>query len=242
MPSANDADPRLTGEHVRTISGGSGTVTLVGVVHDHPASVYRVRRVVEALDPDRLALELPPLAVARSERHARGESLPAVFGGEMGTAIEAARPGTAVGIDGPDLGFGRRLLAELRERRPAWGVVRDVIGDTISVTRRAIACRVAAVLPPRLARRLVTGSPVPHDADATDDPETQARDERRQIRRARAFSNAFGGGRAGRATRFADGLREDHMAARLAALRREGDVVAVVGVAHLETLAESLRE
>jgi hypothetical protein len=57
-----DADPRLDAERVRCLPGapGAGAVVLVGVVHDHPASVFRVTRLVERFAPDVLALELPP--------------------------------------------------------------------------------------------------------------------------------------------------------------------------------------
>ena len=50
-----DSDPRVTGEYVRQLSGAHGTLTLVGVVHDHPASIYRVQHVIERVDPEILA-------------------------------------------------------------------------------------------------------------------------------------------------------------------------------------------
>lgn len=46
-----ESDPRVTGDYIRQVSGDAGTVTLVRVVHDHPASTYRVREVIDELDP-----------------------------------------------------------------------------------------------------------------------------------------------------------------------------------------------
>ena len=78
-----DSDPRVTGEFVRRVSNDAGTVTLVGVVHDHPASSYRVRQVVEDVDPEVLALELPPISIPLYEQYASSDRNPPVFGGEM---------------------------------------------------------------------------------------------------------------------------------------------------------------
>ena len=54
-------DPRVTDRWCRR--GPATNVTLLGVVHDHPASVARARIVAEAMGPDVLALELPAAAV-----------------------------------------------------------------------------------------------------------------------------------------------------------------------------------
>jgi pheromone shutdown protein TraB len=43
-----------------------------------------------------------------------------------------------------------------------------------------------------------------------------------------------------RATSFGDDVRETHMADRLAEFRDDGDVVAVVGRHHLDSVAEQL--
>lgn len=47
--NAHPRDPRLTGDALRCLPGdeGVGTVLLVGVLHDHPASTVRVARVLE---------------------------------------------------------------------------------------------------------------------------------------------------------------------------------------------------
>ncbi|MFC7081645.1 hypothetical protein [Halorussus caseinilyticus] len=51
----------MNDEYVRRLPDAG--VTLVGVVHDHPASVHRARAVVRERDPEVVALEAPPLAV-----------------------------------------------------------------------------------------------------------------------------------------------------------------------------------
>jgi len=123
-------DPRLTGEHVRSVASTAGTVTLVGVVHDHPASVYRVRRVLEAREPDVLALELPPISLSLFEAYARDVRTPPVFGGEMSAAIQAADTDEVVGIDGPTMAFTLALARTLVRERASQSTVRSVIRES----------------------------------------------------------------------------------------------------------------
>jgi pheromone shutdown protein TraB len=233
---ATDPDPRLSGEHVRTLAGAGGTVTLVGVVHDHPASVYRVRRVVTACDPDALALELPPLSVPLFETYADDDRSPPAFGGEMSAAVQAADTDRVVGIDGPTPGFLVRLARTLVRARASLGTVRRVLDGLRSVTHTAMVCRGASVLAGLTDVRLEVASPTTYDCERTDDPGAQAADERAQISRARAVLDAF---EPSRAARFRDDTREAHMADRLAGL--DGDVVAVLGHDHLDPVAERLR-
>lgn len=40
----------MTGEYVRQVSGGYGILALVGGVHEHPTSIYRVRHVIKGID------------------------------------------------------------------------------------------------------------------------------------------------------------------------------------------------
>jgi hypothetical protein len=232
--AADGADPRTTGEHVRELSG---PVTLVGVVHDHPASTHRVRRVVADVDPDVLALELPPVEIPLFERYAGGDRVPPTFGGEMSAAIQADDVG-AVGIDRPAAGFGRRLVRAVLRERPSAATVRTVLRNVVSVTTHAVVDRLAAVAAGRLDIRLEVASPVAHDTDRRDSPAAQARDERKRGRWSRTFTNSF----ATPASRFEDDVREAHMADRLAALAAEGAVVAVVGIEHFDPLAERLDE
>ncbi|MFW5963680.1 MAG: hypothetical protein ACOCQM_02350 [Natronomonas sp.] len=235
-----DSDPRVTGEYVRQVSGDTGTLTLVGVVHDHPASTYRVRQVVEELDPDVLALELPPISIPLFEQYAATDRCPPVFGGEMSAAIQAAAPNIAVGIDRPTGGFFRRLGRNLLQERPSLKTTRNVVSNAIKTTKHAVVCRVAAAIGARTSVRLEVDSPVSHDIDWTDTPEAQAGDERDQIRRSRSFMNAFRTASRSRASRLEDAAREEDMATRLLELREEGNTVAVVGIDHLDSLAERL--
>ena len=235
-----DGDPRTTGERIREIPGESGKLTLVGCVHDHPASTYRVRRTVEAVDPDVLALEIPQIAVPLFEQYAQTDRTPPVFGGEMSAAVQAANTARTVGIDRPTSGFFRRLVRSLLRERPSLTTTRKVLSDTASATKHAVVCRLASALSARTSVRLEVDSPVVHNIDRRDSPKKQADDEHRQIRQSRAFMNAFRGADATRASRFGDDVREEHMAERLSKLRGTEDTVAVVGVYHLDPLAEKL--
>lgn len=235
-----DSDPRVTGDYVRRIPGAEGAVTLVGVVHDHPASAYRARAVVEALDPAVLALELAPISVPLFEQYATDDRCPPVFGGEMSAAIRAADGATTVGIDRPTPGFFRRLGRNLFRERPSLAAIREVVSSAAETTLHAVVCRLAAAVGARTPIRVEVDSPVPHDVSPTDTADEQARDERGQVRRARSFRRAFRTASRSRASRLEDTAREEGMAARLRRLRGTGDVVAVVGIDHLEPLAERL--
>lgn len=231
-------DPRTDGSHVRRLSrgDGAGDVLLVGVVHDHPASAHRVRSAVDAADPDVLALELPPLAIPLFEQYAGDESVSA-SGDEMSVGIQAADSAAVVGIDGPSLGFLRRLAETLSRGEASPSTVGAVLRSLLSVGTHAVACRVAALLGAPAAARLAVEGPVEHDVTAADDPERQAADEQGQIRRARAVLGAFG---KADSVAVRDEAREAHMVARIASLRERGDVLAVVGVDHLDPLATRL--
>lgn len=231
-------DPRTDGTHVRRLPRGDGTggVLLAGVVHDHPASAHRVRSLVEATDPDVLALELPPLAVPLFQQYAGEGSVPA-SGEEMSVGISAASTDDVVGIDGPSIGFLARLARNLLGSDASPSTVRTVLASVLSVSKHAVACRVAALLDAPTAARLAVDAPVEHDVDEHDAPERQAADEQTQIRRARAVLSAFG---KADPVQLRDETREAHMADRLASLRERGDVVAVVGVDHLDALVAHL--
>ncbi|OTF10364.1 hypothetical protein [Halorubrum sp. SD612] len=236
MDSKHD-DPRLTGDHLRSIDTTTGTVTLVGVVHDHPASVFRVRRVVAERDPDVLALELPPLSLPLFERYAEDTRTPPAFGGEASAAIQAATTDRVVGIDGPTLSFLGRLAARLYREGGSIGTVRGVLDGFATVTKNALRCRFAASIASLTSVRLEVDSPVSYATGRADAPERQAESERRQIDRARAVMDTF---EPSRAASFGDDVRETHMIDRLDDLRGEGDLVAVVGRHHLDRVAEGL--
>lgn len=233
-----DADPRLDTEYVQTIPG-ERDVTLVGAVHDHPASVYRVRTVVAERDPDVLGLELPPLAVPLYEAHAveNGRLEPGAFGGEMRAAVEAAATDDVVGIDGPTVGFCRRLARRLVEERVAPRVAWRALRELGSVAKTTALCRVAAAFTARTSLRVGVGDGPSHGTTAADPPAEQARDERGQVRTATAVLDAI---EPPASSRCRSRAREAHMADRLATLRERGDVVAVVGVGHFASVRERL--
>ena len=235
----NHDDPRITGAHVRSIDTPSGTVTLVGVVHDHPASVFRVRTVVSERDPDVLALELPPLSLPLFERYAEDARTPPVFGGEVSAAIQAADADRVEGIDGPTPRFLRRLLATLYREGDSLETALSVLRRAASVTKSALRCRFAGSLAAMTAVRLEVDSPATYSIDRTDSPERQADNEDDQIARARAVMDAF---EPSRAACFSDEVRESHMADRLGRLRHDGDTVAVVGRHHLDRVADLFRD
>ncbi|GAA0531181.1 hypothetical protein ABNG02_01835 [Halorubrum ejinorense] len=230
-------DPRLTGDHRRSIETPTGAVTLIGTVHDHPASAFRARTVVANESPDVLALELPPLSLPLFERYAEATRTPPPFGGEASAAIQAAATDRVVGIDGPTLPFLRRLAATLYREDRSLETLPGVVDGLASVTRNAVRCRFAGALAAATSVRVEADSPVAYDVDRTDDPRRQAASERDQIDRARAVMDAF---EPSRAASFSDDVREAHMADRLDALRDDGDVVAVVGRHHLDRVAERL--
>jgi len=244
--TAERDDPRLTGEYVRRLAGeavdgdgpdSAGDVILVGVVHNHPASKYRIRTVIEEQEPAVLALEAPPLTVPLYEQDAADWRTPPQHGGEMSAAVQAAATDRVVGIDGPEPRFVVRLVRNLLAdgaSRSTWG---PVLRSLASVTERAVGCRLAAAVARASGVRLPVDDPAGHDCDWGDAAAAQANDERAQVRQARTIAETF---EQPATARVRDRTRNEHMAGRLAALRRTGDVVAVVGIAHLEPIADLL--
>lgn len=237
-----DSDPRVTGEYVRQLSDDLGTLTLVGIVHDHPASIYRVRHVIKGVDPEVLALELPPISLPLFEQYAATDQTPPALGGEMSAAIQAADSDTIAGIDRPTIGFFQRLGRILLRERPPLETVRNVVSNTVETTKHALLCRAAAAVGARASVRIEVDSSIPHDIAWTDAPADQACHEREQVHRCRSFMDVFWTASRSRASRLEDTAREAAMAARLAELRGDGggDIVAVVGIDHLDPLAEGL--
>lgn len=232
-------DPRTTGEYTREITGrGSGSrIVLLGVVHDHPASIYRVRQNIDAIDPDLLALEVSPIAVPLFEQYAAVERTPPALGGEMSAAIQAADSPEIVGIDGPSTRFFGRLVRTLLRETDSPEAVRTISKRTASVTKYALLCRLGAVLAASTGLRVAVGDASTHDCGWTDEPQEQAADERRQIRQAETLLKTLA---RPDASDYRAKTREAHMADRLSMLRDDGDVAAVVGVGHLDAVADRL--
>ena len=239
--SDEQTDPRLDEKYLRTIHHPDGDVTLVGVVHDHPASVYRAREVVREREPEVVALEAPPLAMPLYRTYAKDSRTPPAFGGEMSAAAQAGRKCDAevVGIDGPTTDFFARLARNCWREGSSVGTLQRVASGVASVTRHAVACRAAAAIASRTSLRVEVDDPVEHDCEWADPPAIQADDERAQARRSQSLLRAFD---PPRPVRLRDETREEHMAENLDSLRGRGETVAIVGLDHLEQLAEQLDE
>ncbi|WP_254525324.1 hypothetical protein [Natrinema caseinilyticum] len=236
-------DPRITAQFCRRLPGTASSLVLLGVVHDHPASVARVERVLERVDPETLALELPPAALPLYRVYARdrvrGDTAPPRFGGEMSAAIRAAPDADAVGIDAPNWSFLRELLTRLIGDRASPATARRVVSSLGGATREALACRIAATLTHATPMTVAPGEPIEYDCDVDDSPERQAAHERSHVAAVQALLGSVDTD--GSALAYRDETREHCMIDRLEALRSEGDdVVAVVGVDHLERLANGL--
>ncbi|NHN48511.1 hypothetical protein G9464_13040 [Halostella sp. JP-L12] len=223
-------DPRINDDYVRTLPTENGDVTLVGVVHDHPASVHRVRTLVETRAPDAVALELSPLALPLFEAYAEDEKTPPELGGEMSAAIQAADC-DVVGIDAPSLSFLRRLFGRIREERPERDTVARVLRGVASVTKHALTCRIGASIARWTGRTVELDRPVDHECTLRDAPTAQAEDERKQASQSLSLLRAF---ETPEPMHLRDATREECMAARLRELSADGNVVAVVGIDHLD--------
>ncbi|WP_122088577.1 hypothetical protein [Halalkalicoccus subterraneus] len=207
-------------EYVRSLPG----VTLVGVVHDHPASIARVRRVVRESDHETLALELPPLAVELYHAYAADSER----GGEMSAAIRAT-DATVVGIDGPSTAFVRAFRRYLDRERVDEETRTRLRSSLRTASRRAVRCRLAATAVGRWLGADGTRS-FTYDCDPGGDTDDLAADERSHVSMARA-ATAFSPPHVA----HRDAIREECMAEALAEL--PAPVVAVVGIDHLDGIA-----
>ena len=240
--AASFDDPRITPQFCRRVTGPSGDYLLLGVVHDHPASIARVERVLESVAPDTLALELPTAALPLYRAYARdgSDEAPPRFGGEMSAAIRAAPDADIVGIDAPNWSFLRRLVTRLVADRVSTSTAKRVISSLGGATREALTCRVAATLTHATSMTITCDDPIEYDCDHDDSPDRQADHERSHVAGVQALLSSVQTDDS--ALAYRDETREQCMVDRLEDLRAttEGDVVAVVGVDHLDRLADEL--
>lgn len=205
-------------------------LTLVGVVHDHPASIERVRSVVRESDLETLALELPPLAVPLYRSYAASDS-PSI-GGEMSAAIQASEA-AVVGIDGPSRAFARVFYHYARRERLDRETVKRLWTSVRAASTRAVRCRIAATAVTR-GLEVEDERSFNYDCDPRDSIEERATDERSHVSAARTV-----GALSPPHVVHRDAIREDCMATVLR--ERRGPIVAVVGIDHLDGLVSRLQ-
>ena len=240
-------DPRVTGDDFRHVPaiGDAGDVVLVGVVHDHPASVFRVVEAVSALDPDTVGLEVASIAVPlfRSYAETHGSdpdtiTSVSVDGGEMSAAIGAAGDACIVGIDLPNPSALEPVLSTLHdESLPAREALRA--GHAFGAQMlHAIQCRISHAAS-RIGLDIDPGLDREPRPDArTASPAKQASDEAVAISAGETLLRALSRPPAMEAF---DRAREAAMAQQLRLHCQHGvDVVAVLGYAHLDPIAERL--
>lgn len=236
LAAACESDPRVNEKYVHHIDVTDPEIVLVGVVHDHPASIHRVEAIIDVLEPGTVAVELPDLLV--SSFAAAVETGDGV-GGEMATAIRAADTTPVVGIDVPSRGTASSLATVLSAHRPGF--------TTTLRTLRSIGKMFGHAALGRLAHLGVPGLPAIRDLEhkqVYDIPDAapagvQAEHEATHLGRGTTLLRAF---EPPPATRLMDAVREQHMADRLGTINGEDPVVAVVGYSHLDGIAAVLQK
>lgn len=232
-------DPRVTSEHVRYLptSDGAGYVVIVGVVHDHPASIFRTGHLVETLQPDVVAVELPRAAIPLFESFKSDEEGSASIGGEMSLALKRAT-GAKVGIDAPSLRYTRHLISYLAREGVSPILYWRVFKDLAISTYQALVTVVAAVVGNATGIWLQAHTPVEHAVTHQDSAQAQADAESEHIATREAFMQAI---EVPETIHIIDTIRERVMAERIAELRGRGDVVAVVGIEHLDPVMDRIQ-
>lgn len=232
-------DPRLDHDLWRVLPATDerAAAILVGVVHDHPASMHRVKTVVSEFAPGTVALELPPTTLPYFVRtaSAAGEDTEVTGpdGGEMGVAIAAAGDADVVAIDSLDTGFFVRFARRARAVGASLGTVKRALGSASRIARHAVNVRFG-----RHDGSAVHGD-AGHAVTATDAPAVQSDDERTQVSRSRSLLGAI---ERPPSDVLLDETRERNMAAKIDDLRADGSVVAVVGMDHLDDVADALAD
>lgn len=231
-----ESDPRISEEYVRLIERPDRPILLVGVVHDHPASIHRVDSVIKGVSPATVGIELPSLLVPVFEQHVDDGT---DIGGEMAAAIRAAGSASVVGIDVPGPGFVHAVGVEILGGDGRVGATLRTLQETWRLTSNAVLARLAHEGVPRLPN--VTDLEFGHEYDLPDraTPERQAEHEAKHVRRSTTLLRTF---EPPAATRLVDQIRERHMARRLGDLDVDGPLVGVVGHGHLDGIQAALEE
>jgi pheromone shutdown protein TraB len=233
--SLSGGDPRLAPRFVRVVdTGGDYPVIVVGVVHDHPASVFRATTVADAVEPDVVALELPDALVGLFESYAAADGS---VGGEMAAAIAAAPDADVAGIDAPSVGATRVLAAELVDRDLSVRAVARTLREFGRLGVETVRGRLSVAGVPETWLGDVPGTSQEFDLTDAESPAAVANHEAAHVRRSTSLLRRF---EVPAASRVLDAARERYMAARLRALSTDSVVVAVVGFSHLDSLADSL--
>lgn len=229
-----DTDPRLDGAYVRLVDDTPNPAVLLGVVHDHPASVARVRAVVDTVDPDVVAVEAPDvLTPAFTEIDGAG--------GEMTAAADAAAADAeVVGVDAPGRGTLRSLASVVADEQPDAGTVASALADLGRLGAHAVRGRLQAAGVPEQWLGGAFERTQSYDCPPDASPAEQASHEASRVSRSTSLLRAFD---PPPATRVLDAVRERQMGRRLAALAGGDDdsvLVGVVGFSHLDAVENEL--
>jgi hypothetical protein len=234
-------DPRVSEQFLSIVPGEEQTheTIIVGTVHDHPASAYRTRTVVSHVDPDFVAIEIPPVAVPLFEKTAESDHPPLPVGGsEMSAALAGNTGGNAVGLDSFGTSFFGHFLSEAyRTDTVSPADTWRALGAVRRVQKEAVLCRASAKtgrLRGWIENALVSFE---YDVTADDPPLDQARDEQEHVSKNRSLLEAVD---RPASEELLDSARERNMSAQLSSLRRAGTVVAVVGFDHHEPITKRL--
>lgn len=222
-------DPRVDDDFLRVINGPSGDIVLVGVVHNHPASIARVKSVVERMEPDAIGLEIPPVTVPVFE----SARLDQVDEEEFVAAIHAAPDALIAGIDLPSFAALRILLPGILLKTKSIDTAVSLVRKTIAHATQAIHYRLATSMMGASLDTVTAGSRIEYDCSTDASPTAQAEHERKAVEQSMSFFEAI---ETPTAVLAYDALRERHMAHRIERLAAYGTVVSVLGVGHLDSV------
>lgn len=214
----------VTDDTLETAERNDTTYCVVGVVHWHPTSIRRVERIIRAVNPSTIGLEVPAELISRHRelnRKDEGE-------GEMCAAIEAAPDDTdIVGMDAPSAEFKEALAeSEIEDKE----VVRRVEAERASMLSATRKLRQEKPPQPKNPKYL---KKVPDEMSVDEAVEN----ERKMAEEAKSVINL----ERDKGRKKFDELRERSWVKRLDSIDSAGPVVVVCGMAHLESLAEKLR-